>query len=134
MSMRRGTQKGWVLVDALMALTFLAVALLALALAYRQTVLGTITVDQRTKAAYLAQQQLSELRRYEHQGYDRSDTRWQRTLTTDAGSQLQYEYAVVPAEEIPAGLDSNIIPVQVTVQWPETAGWQSFTVVTYYYR
>jgi len=132
-------QKGWIFIDALIGLVILSVALLAMAVALRQSVVGTAFANNRTKAAYLAQQQLSDLRRYEHTGLDRDSAEWTRSLTyTDPnpGSQLQFQFnsAQLPDDQIPEDLDGDIIPVQATVQWTDSTGLQTLTVVTYYYK
>ena len=133
-------QKGWMLIDALIGLVVLAVALLAMASGFRQAVTGTVMAGNRTKAAYLAQQQLSDLRRYEHRGYDRSRVDIWNTSSAysdpNPGSQLQFQFnsAVLETAQIPDGLDNDIIPVQAIVQWTDATGPQTFKVVTYYYK
>ena len=130
-------QKGWVYIDALIGMTILALAITALALNFHQSTQGTLSISNQTQATYLAHQLLTELKIYDHTGLDRSSPQWFKSdFFDDPNSKTKFQYTtkVLDPDEIPDGLDVNVIPVRVTVQWSEPTGDKVLQIVTYYYK
>lgn len=110
---RLKNQRGWVLIDCLTAAVIVAVALTALAGAYRQTVIASASATNYTRAVYLAQQALEVRKQYERQGpdniYNNMSPYW---VQLDDQRYYVQLIRVSPAEPI-----TNILPIQARVSW-----------------
>lgn len=126
-------QRGWVLIDCLTAAVIVAVALTALAGAYRQTVTASASAINYTRAVYLAQQELEGLKRYDNVegGFTFSP---QRTVTTTPDNvTYTIEVSRPDAPEIQSLI--GLIPAEVKVSWHKQGqadGW--ITMTGYYYN
>lgn len=130
-------QQGWILLDSLIGIVILSVAILAIAANFMETTKGTLATDNQTKAAYLAHEQLSRLKIYDGQKQDRNSAVWMTTTNLPAeqnhSTVFTVETSVLPADEIPADLNTDVIPVKAVVTWNESTGTRQLQIVTYYY-
>ncbi len=145
--MRPGNQKGWILLDALIAVLILGIALTAVAATFTAVTRGTGSLSYRTRATYLAQEHLSNLRRFDGTGKTAVSPEWTTNIPNwrdpnNSGTDLNspgmtfaIRTDVLTATETPAGLEQGIIPVRCTVSWTDADSTnQSLSVVTYYYQ
>ncbi|WP_378956353.1 hypothetical protein [Pelosinus sp. sgz500959] len=135
----RNHQKGFILIDSLVGMVVLSMALLGLAAIFMQSTKGTVATDNQNKAAYIANEQLSRLKVHDGQKQDRNSTVWATTKTvsqsngTSNGMTFTVITEVVPAEDVPADLHADTIPVRATVNWSEPTGTKQLEFITYYY-
>jgi Tfp pilus assembly protein PilV len=133
----RNNQQGFILIDSLIGMVVLTIALLALGAVFIQTTKGTLATDNLTKAAYIANEQLSMLKVNDGLQQDRNSPVWttSKTLAAEAnhGTVFTVATAVVPPAEVPADLHADTIPVRATVSWNEPTGARQLQIITYYY-
>jgi Tfp pilus assembly protein PilV len=140
------SEKGFMLMEIMVAVVVLSVALTAIAYSLRSGIQGTADGNNQTTAVYLAQWQLVKLRSYEGQGkYDATSNVWTQYSPaapsppyTDPNTGMQYSwYTEVLAPDVEVAQDStvakNIIPVRATVEWPAAKPTNTLQIVTYYY-
>jgi len=132
-------QRGFILVDSLIGMVVLSIALLALAAVFIQTTKGTVATDNLTKAAYIANEELSILKANDGQRHDINSPVWARPSRSVAdpnhGTLFTVRTNVVPIAEVPALPADTIdtIPVRATVTWNEPTGERQLQIITYYY-
>lgn len=130
-------QQGFILIDSLVGIVVLSVALLGFAALFIQTTKGTATTNNQTKAAYIANEQLSKLKIYDGQQQDRNSAAWVTTKTLAAeanhGTIFSVTTNVITEVEVPADLHADTIPVRATVSWNEPMGPRQLQIITYYY-
>ncbi|MEG6584231.1 hypothetical protein [Dendrosporobacter sp. 1207_IL3150] len=133
----RNNQNGYILFDSLIGMVILSVALLSLAALFMQTTKGTLATDNLTKAAYIANDQLSRLKVHDGQRQDRNSAVWANNVILPAeenhGTVFSVTTGVVPADNLPPGLIDDVIPVQATVSWNESTEEKQLQIITYYY-
>jgi Tfp pilus assembly protein PilV len=130
-------QRGWILIDSLIGLVILSIAITALSVTFTQAIKGILTSDNRTKAAYLANEQLTQLKVHDGQQQDRNSIVWRTTNTLPAEQNHNTVFTVTTAvldnARIPANLHIDVIPVEAVVNWVEPTGANQLQIVTYYY-
>ena len=133
--------KGWILIDALIAIIILSIALVALAMAFSNSTVDTAATNNRIAAANLARQLIAQQRTHEGDG----------TITaaytlagaqTDPNSNIPFTFTIqgLPNAglQLPTGgnnvLEAGVIPVVVTITWsdPKAGGNKTLQTVTYY--
>ena len=123
------SQRGWILIDSLIALVILSVALTALAMAYRQASVTSYAATNNAQAIYLAQQQMEILKSRDNTVAVSSSLPADTYL---AVNQISY-LVQFSRPALPAGFPSVLYPVQVTVSWSGNPGGQIVLVQYLYY-
>ena len=136
-------QAGFALIDVMLGIAILTVALLGIALAFRQSAVTTVSARNYNQATYYAQQALEKLKVYDGQ----TTGTWTGTTTIPASGIMPaftLTTAVLATGDSPEydSLDSTVkaklVPVRATVTWREISGGsgnvdRSLKVVSYYY-
>ena len=142
--------RGWILIDCLVAVLILSVALTGLGMAFSQATTGVTAADSRTKAAFYAKQLLAQQRTYELKGII-GTAQWSSVpaylslpiyplsgQVVDQSTNITYYYTIA-ATTGPTGLASQVtgseptlIPVMITMSWPQANGPNTLAVYTYY--
>lgn len=116
-------QKGWMLFDALVAIVFLAVALLSLQYAYNYSMKAAVSARNYNTAISLAQQVAEEFRK--NDGIATAAT-FDVALPVDTIPNPQtikgVEFTVETKQEEVSITDHNIVAYRITVKWDETVG------------
>lgn len=128
-------ERGWVLIDALIGLVIVSIALTALAVAYRQSAVVTISSSNQARAVYVAQQAVEELKRYD--GTNQAQFAGYVTALNIVKQVDGVTFTATAAEfadpEV-AALAPRVRPVRFRVEWTEPgAGARFINVVSYYY-
>lgn len=122
MELRR---RGWVFIDALLGITILALGIIGVIIALTHNTKEVAFASNHTKATYLAQQKLEELKKY-----DGGTVAPVLPEETETSGTFSISYAI-PAVTLPV---SNVTPVQVTVTWIEDGQKSSVNLSAYYYH
>lgn len=117
-------QKGFVFVDALIGMVILAVALTALALAYRQASITTVAARDYNNAVFLAQQAAEMLK--ENDGKTAATADWAQADKTTTINNVEYTVATTRGTVL-----NSLQPVTITVSWLNHPNGVSIT--NYYY-
>ncbi len=120
----RNNERGWILIDALIGVVIVAIALTALAVAYRQAAVVTISSTNQVRALNIAQDTLEGLKRYDRQTAITLPARTTVAPFTVDVAQL----AVSQVNYLP-----KLVPVEVTVTWTEAGGANGSVRMTGYY-
>lgn len=128
-------ERGWIYIDSLVGMIILGLAVVAIAGVFTQSTESTITIKNQTKATYVAYQRLSELKRYDHFGLERTNREWETSsIVQETDLQFKVNTQVLPSEEIPEEFDLGLIPVKATVEWDEFGKKRKTEIITYYYK
>ena len=141
------THNGFAMIDVLVGITIITIALLGIALAYRQSTVTTVSARNYNQATYYAQQALEQLK--VHDGKTAASvpvTTWATNaniVKSGAMPAFTLTTAVLAAGDAPEydglsqGVRDKLIPVRATVTWQETSGGgntnRSVVVIGYYY-
>jgi len=120
-------ERGWLLVDSLIAIVIVSFALVSLAGAYRQVSITATSANNYARALHLAQETVEDLKGLEElSSYTLPPT---ATITRD-----NFQYTVTVTDQPVTALQSNtkIKPIRVNVAWTE-AGSPSIDVYGYIY-
>lgn len=124
-------QSGWILAEALIGITIIAVGILAIMASHIQTTKTTNFSDNTTKATYYAQQELEKLKKT----YDITQTIPTDPITcASPGGIFSLSCAVDVAALPVTGL--NVVPVSATVTWTDSSSPQPNTLklTTYFFH
>jgi len=116
--------RGWVFIDALLGVTILAIGIIAIILAMTHNTKVVALASNHTKATYLAEQKLEELKKYD--GGTTAPTLPEDE--TEGIFSISYALATVT---LPV---SNVTPVHVTVTWTEDGQANTVKLGAYYYH
>ena len=117
------SQKGFILIDALVGMVILSVALMALAVAYRQATITTVTARNYNNAVYIAQQTAEKLK--ENDGKKAVDANWTIANTPTTINNVAYVVETTIA-------DVNLLKqATITVSWFNNT--KNISIVNYYY-
>ena len=125
--------------DALLGVLLVSIAVVAIIWALTQNTKTVSYSNDYTKATYVAQAKLEELREWDGVSTPlqnnvtlpatskvlREDTTFDVTLEQDAGTQTALNTALPEA--------NKVVPVKVTVEWSEAGKTESITMHAYYY-
>ena len=129
-----GNERGWVLIDALIGLVIVSIALTALAIAYRQSVVVTVSASNQARAVYVAQQAVENLKI--HDGANQTQFAGYVTALNIVKPVDGVTFTATAAEfadaEV-AALSPRLRPVRVTVAWTEPGGNRSINMTSYFY-
>lgn len=132
-------QKGWILFDALVAIVFLALALLSLQYAYTYSMKAAVSARNYNTAISLAQQVAEEFRK--NDGIATSAATFDAALPADTIPNPQTIKGVqftITTEQITdlSIADPTIVAYKITVSWEEAAGnstiAKSLYIINYY--
>jgi Tfp pilus assembly protein PilV len=104
------SQKGWLLIDSLIALVILSTAIVALISAYTAAIKTTNAATARAQATYLAQQAVETLK-LQDGGKSFNATVVDGVLSPSNGITYTVKGTALPVAV------TNLIPYQVTVSW-----------------
>lgn len=135
-------RQGFALLDILIGVAIISVALVGMALTYRQSTVTTVSARNYNQATYYAQQALERLRIND----GASSATWSGT-TPVAATGVMPAFTIVTEQlangEAPAydalssEIKAKLVPVRAKVTWREPAGAATITrtveVVSYYY-
>ena len=124
-SEKESSRRGWVFIDALLGITILALGIIAVIIALTHNTKEVSFTSNHTKATYLAQQKLEELKKY-----DGETSAPVLPEATETSGIFNISYAVVSAT-LPV---VNVTPVQVTVTWSEEGQTNTVDLGAYYYH
>lgn len=127
MQRKINNQKGWIFIDALIALTIVMVALLSLAAVYNQSISTSVYSEKYLQALNLAQSKVEELKNNDC-GILPANTSEQNGIFTITSN-------IVSAPTGIAFLNSEsqkLVPIEVTVKWTESNKNQSISLSYYY--
>lgn len=121
---RQSDDRGFSLIEVMIAMTFLAIGLLAVAQMIPMGLSGVTQARVRTNAVQAAQEQMDELRAAD---YDDA------SLTAGAYSQTDGKYTLdwTITDNTPA---PKVKRVDLVASWPNSRGTQSVTLTTYISR
>lgn len=122
---KQSSRRGWVFIDALLGITILALGIISVILALTHNTKEVAFTSNHTKATYLAQQKLEELKKY-----DGGTTSPVLSEETETSGIFSISYAA-PTVTLPV---SNVTPVQVTVTWTEEGKTNTVNLGAYYYH
>jgi Tfp pilus assembly protein PilV len=128
-------ERGWILIDALIGMVIVAIALTALAVAYRQATVVTVSANNQATAVWVAQQMVETIKQKDATTYDPTFTNLPATVTVPPNPTV-FSIAAVeqPADtNIHSSMRDYVRPVKITVQWTEAGGTFSVDVISYYY-
>ena len=118
-------QKGFIFIDALVGMVIFTVALMALAVAYRQVTITTMTARNYNNAVYLAQAAVEELKKNDGQ------TIFDNTLINPKIIINNLEFTIIPT--ILSSSTTLLRKVEVSVSWSNNTNSPPVTLVSYYY-
>ena len=118
-------RRGWVFIDALLGITILALGIISVILAITHNTKEVAFTSNHTKATYLAQQKLEELKKY-----DGGSTAPVLHEEIETSGIFNISYAA-PTVTLPV---NNVTPVQVTVSWTEEGKTNTVNLGAYYYH
>ena len=132
---------GFVFFDALLGVLLVSIAVVAVIWALTQNTKVVSYSNNYTKATYVAQAKLEELREWDGASTAlssnvtlpatstvlREGTTFNVTMDSHAGTQTILNNALPPAS------DDKVVPVRVTVSWSEAGKTESITMHAYYY-
>lgn len=119
------SQKGFIFIDALVGMVILSVALMALAVAYRQSTITTVMARNYNNGVYLAQQAAEELKKNDGQ------TTFDSTIKNPNVTINNLEYSITP-NILPAST-TLLKQVTISVSWPNNTNSPPVELVSYYY-
>lgn len=122
---KESSRRGWVFIDALIGITILSLGIIAVIIALTHNTKEVAFTSNHTKATYLAQQKLEELKKY-----DGSTISPVLSEVTETSGIFSITYAA-PTVTLPV---SNVTPVQVTVTWTEEGKTNTVNLDAYYYH
>ena len=128
-------ERGWVLIDALIGVVIVAIALTALAMAYRQATVVTVSANNPATAVLVAQQIAETIKQKDAATYSGFLAGLPATVTVPPNPTV-FSIAAVeqpPDADIHASMRDYLRPVKVTVTWTEAGGTYSVGVISYYY-
>jgi len=118
-------QHGWIFIDGLIATVIVAVTLTALAIAYRQSTVVSISAENYSKAVYLAQSTIEDLKQ--------NDLSTTVPVASNSTSGIYHILITKPTvSEIQYISSSTLVPIQVTVSWTESGSTRLVAVTSYY--
>lgn len=129
------TQKGWILIDAIIGITITVTALVALMSLYTQITHSTASARDYQNANYIAQQHLENLRQFDGTATIRNLNPEITDPPNQTVEHVQYSIQIRLVTPIDT-LDARLIPYQVTVTWPDPRNeslTRSIQVVNYYF-
>ena len=118
-------RRGWVFIDALLGITILALGIVSVIIAVTHNTKEVAFTSNHTKATYLAQQKLEELKKY-----DGGTVAPVLPEENETSGIFNISYAVA-TKTLPV---SNVTPVQVTVTWIEEGQSNTVNLGAYYYH
>lgn len=117
-------ERGWILIDALIGVIIVAIALTALAVAYRQATVVTVSSTNQVRALNIAQDTIEGLKRFDRQP----------AITLPARTTVgQFTVDVVRLTVPQVNYLPRLAPVEVTVTWTEAGGANGTVRITGYY-
>lgn len=129
------TQKGWILIDAIIGITITITALVALMSLYTQITHSTASARDYQNANYIVQQHLENLRQFDGTATIRNLNPEITAPPNQTVEQVQYTIQIRSVTPIDT-LDPRLIPYQVIVTWPDPRNaslTRSIQVVNYYF-
>lgn len=127
-------ERGWILIDALIGMVIVAIALTALAVAYRQATVVTVSANNQATAVWVAQQMVETIKQQDavaHAQFNPS-LNVPSSVTLD-NKVFSIDTPVELSDPEVSALSPRLRPVRVTVRWTEPNGEHSISVVSYYY-
>ena len=113
--------RGWILVDALIGVTILAVAITAGIMIAQQTTVNTKFNSNYAKATYLAQREMESLKySQDGTGLALSLVDWPKTEAATATPNYP-AYTITATSPAITAPNANINPVEISVTWTEAS-------------
>ncbi|MHC1717695.1 MAG: hypothetical protein AB9883_03460 [Acidaminococcaceae bacterium] len=122
---KESSRRGWVFIDALLGITILALGIIAVIIALTHNTKEVSFTNNHTKATYLAQQKLEQLKKY-----DGGTTVPVLPEEVEISGIFKISYAAA-TKTLPV---NNVTPVQVTVTWTEEGKTNTVDLGAYYYH
>lgn len=127
-------QPGWILIDVIITTFIVAVALTALAMAFRQSTIAGTAAQNYNQAVYIAQDTLEYLKKNDGKS-SAASLDWnpkEKTIKSSSGFTFQVDVKSPPTE---VSGNSLIKVCQVTVTWKDSASSsdRSVDMIGYYY-
>ena len=122
---KESSRRGWVFIDALIGITILALGIIAVIIALTHNTKEVAFTSNHTKATYLAQQKLEQLKKY-----DGGTIAPFLPEEVETSGIFNISYAVA-TKTLPV---NNVTPVQVTVTWTEEGKTNTVELGAYYYH
>jgi type II secretory pathway pseudopilin PulG len=129
-------EKGYFLLDALVAMVIFALAGLTTMTFFSVTISSVSVLRQETDATYLARQQIESLQQYDQNNYTRNNTAFWSTIIPSTstktlnGNDYTVNLSFIPASQMPAytassgiyalaavSSNNDITPIRVVVSW-----------------
>ncbi|MDR7866012.1 MAG: hypothetical protein RIN56_04290 [Sporomusaceae bacterium] len=128
-------ERGWILIDALIGMVIVAIALTALAVAYRQATVVTVSANNQATAVWVAQQIVETIKQKDATTYTGFLTGLPATVTVPPNPTVFTIEAteLSPDLNIHNSMRNYVRPVRVKVSWTEAGGTVSINVISYYY-
>lgn len=128
-------RRGWVLIDALIGMVIVALALTALAMAYRQTAVVSTSATNYVRAVYIAQEVLDELKPL----VDGTPSAALPDIPAhpdvqveNVTYQIQYSPPAATTDRLGQSI-LNLYTIRATVSWVEGGRQMQVAVSSYYY-
>lgn len=121
-------QRGWLLVDSVIGMLFLTIAIFAIGLAFIQISKLTTKYNNYNQALFLAEGALENLKIQDN----KTSINIPSPYKINSSNKVSYDIEVIQKEF--NGLDSNIVPLEVTVKWSESNTERTISIVNYYTR
>lgn len=118
------------LIETLIALLIIGFVLVAFMVTQSQSHRTVSATQRRSVAVHLAREQLESLKRMDGSAINLNDDGWTQILSAPPNitsiNEVVYTTTttLIPVGELPNAIQSNvgIIPIRVTVSWPEPGG------------
>lgn len=128
-------ERGWILIDALIGMVIVAIALTALAVAYRQASVVTVSANNQATAVLVAQQIVETIKQKDAATYSGFLAGLPAAATVPPNPTV---FAIEATEQSPDldihdSMRNYVRPVRVKVSWTEAGGTFSVNVISYYY-
>ena len=125
-------RRGWVLIDALIGMVIVALALTALAMAYRQTAVVSMGATNYMRAVYIAQDALDNLKGQVDNTAALPNPPSYQVTQGNVTYNVTYSFPAATTDRLGAAI-TNLYSYTVTVRWTENGQTVQTTVSSYYY-
>jgi Tfp pilus assembly protein PilX len=125
-------QRGWVFIDALIGMVIVALALTALAMAYRQTAVVSASATNYLRAVYIAQEALDNLKGQVDNTQNLPNPSSYHVERGNIVYDVIYSLPAATTDRLGNAI-TNLFSYSVTVQWTENGQAVQIVVSSYYY-
>jgi Tfp pilus assembly protein PilV len=113
-------QRGWLLVDALIAMVFISTALLAILFGYKHAIAYTTTMQNYNQALHVARQKVEELKVYDNEALAELEYAITNINSNPISTINNMNYTIRVSPPSPV-TDNGVYNVVITVEWAEQA-------------